>query len=337
VRSARPRIIIEFKVFHMLFSSIRALFHPRSCVVAAVLMMSALSASIPRAMAQSDDASRKAPDAAVDVAVKQRLIATLPSPLPRTGKGDAPPSFYLSANLYEYMDGGADIYQLYDVETLLHWDVRTSAGDLTLDVFDMGTPENAFGMFSAESSPAYDYFPLGVAAYRNEGIVNFAQDRYYVKLAAFGEASAGVLNEYATAISSRIGGSRELPALLRKLPEAGRKPHTEQYIRKDPMGHPFLAPVYQAVYGSGKDERKFLLSVGKDAGDAAARMKQLGEHFAKTGKWQAAAGYGEGAMRGTSSFEGEVVARVKGRYVVLLLNPGTGSEAFFIDALARID
>jgi hypothetical protein len=69
---------------------------------------------------------------------------------------------------------GPDIYQLYDFETLLHWDLHTSEGDLTLDVFDMGTPENAFGMFSAESSPAYDYFPLGVAAYRNEGIINFA-------------------------------------------------------------------------------------------------------------------------------------------------------------------
>ena len=226
---------------------------------------------------------------------------------------------------------------MYDVETLLHWDLHTRAGDLTLDVFDMGTPENAFGMFSAESSPAYDYFLLGVAAYRDEGIINFAQDRYYVKLAAFCESSAAVLHEYATAISRCIGGSRELPALLRKLPEAGRKPHTEQYIRKDPMGHPFLAPVYQATYVSGKDERKLLLSVGKDAADAATRMKQLAEHFAKTGIWQAASGYGEGAMRGTNSFEGAVVVKVKGRYVVMLLNPGAGCEAFFMDAVARVD
>jgi hypothetical protein len=305
-------------------------------VVAAGLILSAFPASIPSALAQSGESS-KAASAAIDAAVKQRLLATLPNPLPRQGKGDAAPSFYVSANLYEYMDGGADIYQLYDVETLLHWDLHTSAGDLTLDVFDMGTPENAFGMFSAESSPAYDFFPLGLAAYRNEGIINFAQDRYYVKLAAFGESSAAVLNEYAMAISSRIGGSRELPALLRKLPEAGRKPHTEQYIRKDPMGHPFLAPVYQAVYGSGKDERKLLLSVGKDAADAAARMKQLAEHFAKTGKWQTASGYGDGAMRGTNSFEGAVVVKVKGRYVVMLLNPGTGGEAFFMDVVARVD
>ena len=308
-----------------------------SGVVAAGLIISALAASIPSAIAQSEDPARKASSAAVDAAVKQRLLATLPDPLPREGKGDAAPSFYLSANLYEYMDGGADIYQLYDVETLLHWDLHTSAGDLTLDVFDMGTPENAFGMFSAESSPAYEYFQLGVAAYRSEGIVNFAQDRYYVKLAAFGESSGPVLNEYATAISSRIGGSRELPALLRKLPEAGRKPHTEQYIRKDPMGHPFLAPVYQAVYASGNDERKLLLSVAKDAADAAARMQQLAAHFTRTGKWQAASGYGEGAMRGTNSFEGTVVARVKGRYVVMLINPGTGAEAFFMDAVGRID
>ena len=306
-------------------------------VAAAGLILSVFVASNPSAMAQSEDQPRKLSSVAIDTVVKQRLLATLPNPLPRHGKGDEAPSFYLSSNLYEYMDGGADIYQLYDVETLLHWDLHTSAGDLTLDVFDMGTPENAFGMFSAESSPAYDYFPLGVAAYRNDGIVNFAQDRYYVKLAAFGESSAAVLSEYATAISGRIGGSRELPALLRKLPEGGRKPHTEQYIRKDPLGHPFLAPVYQAVYVSGKEERKLLLSVGKDAADAAARLKQLGEHFQKTGKWETASGYGPGAMRGSNSFEGSVVVRVKGRYLVMLLNPGSGAEAFFIDAVGRID
>ena len=308
-----------------------------SVILAAGLMSWGFAASIPSAMAQSDEPARKASSTVVGAAVKQRLLATLPNPLPRAGKSEEAPSFYLSSNLYEYMDGGADIYQLYDVEALLHWDLHTGAGDVTLDVFDMGTRENAFGMFSAESSPAYDYFPLGMAAYRNEGIINFAQDRYYVKLAAFGESSAAVLNEYAAAISGRIGGSRELPPLLRKLPAEGRKPHSEQYIRKDPMGHSFLAPVYQAVYGSGKEERKLLLSVGKDASDAAARLQQLADHFTKTGKWQAAAGYGEGAMRGTNSFEGEVVVRVKGRYLVMLLNPGTGGEAFFIDAAARLD
>ena len=42
-------------------------------------------------------------------------------------------------------------------------------------------------------------------------------------------------------------------------------------------------------------------------------------------------------MRGANSFEGVVVVRVKGRYVVMLLNPGTGGEAFFMDAVGRID
>lgn len=62
----------------------------------------------------------------MEAAVKQRLRATLPAPRPREGKGDEAPSFYVSANLYESMDGGADIYQLYDVETLLHCDPHTA-------------------------------------------------------------------------------------------------------------------------------------------------------------------------------------------------------------------
>jgi hypothetical protein len=302
-----------------------------------VVLAAAVSSVVvfaPVGLAQTDDPSPQPHVArAVDNAVKQRLLATLPNPLPRAGKGATPPAFYVSANLFEYMDGAADIFQLYDVETLLHLDLQTSAGDLTIDVFDMGAPENAFGIFSAEGSPSYNYFALGVAAYRNEGIVNFTQDRYYVKLAAFGENSGVVLNEYAQAISTRIGGVRDLPPLLQKLPTAGRKLHSEQYIRKDPMGHPFLAPVYQAQYGEGT----LMVSVGKDAADAAARMKRLGEHFTKTGKWEAAARFGEGAMHGANSFEGKLVARTKGRYLVMLLNPGAGGETLFADILKRIE
>ncbi|MGC4051430.1 MAG: hypothetical protein QM757_18890 [Paludibaculum sp.] len=281
--------------------------------------------------AQEQEAQPKAPGSlAVDAAVKQRLLAKLPSPLPREGKGDTPPSFYVSANLYEYMDGGADIYLLYDVETLLHWDLHTSAGDLTLDIFDMGTPESAFGMFSAESAPTYDFFSLGTAAYRNEGIVNFAQDRYYVKLAAFGESSATLLNEYARAISVRIGGTSEPPVLIRRLPAKGRTQHSEQYIRKDPMGHPFLAPVYQARYG----DSTVMISVGKDAADATARMRQLGEHFSRSGTWERA---GDRAMRGRNSYEGTIIASVSGRFVVILVNPAVGSESLLTETLQAVE
>ena len=69
---------------------------------------------------------------------------------------------------------------------MFHQDFHAGDLDLTADIFDMGSAENAFGMYSSERSPKYDFIPMGTEGYRNEGIINFLQDRYYVKLAAFG-------------------------------------------------------------------------------------------------------------------------------------------------------
>jgi hypothetical protein len=73
-----------------------------------------------------------------------------------------PASFYKPDTLYEYIDGGADVYLLYDFQRLLHQNFRTPGGELTADIYDLGKPENAFGIYSAERSPRYKFVTLGV-------------------------------------------------------------------------------------------------------------------------------------------------------------------------------
>jgi len=45
------------------------------------------------------------------------------------------------------------VYLLYDFQVLLHQDFKAGAADITADVYDMGKPEDAFGIYSAERSP----------------------------------------------------------------------------------------------------------------------------------------------------------------------------------------
>jgi hypothetical protein len=286
---------------------------------------------------QQGTSPTKAADAArVPDAVRERLVQIMPKPLPAQATAQEAPAFYTSANLYQYMDGAADVVLLYDFQTLFHQEFQAGKVDLTVDVFDMGSPQDAFGIYASERSPKYDFVAIGAEGYRNEGIVNFLQDRYYVKLAAFGDGADGVLDQFAKGLSARIGGSRTFPALIGQLPSANRKAHTEQYMRKDPLGHAFLSPAYQADYAWGKGESKLMVSVGRDAADAQERLKLLAEHFRQSGQCKAAPEFGEGAIRATNTYEGTLVARAKGRYLILLLNPAAGAENFFRDAAERL-
>ena len=247
-----------------------------------------------------------------------RLLA---DPLPGHAKPQAEPSFYKPDTLYQYIDGAADVYLLYDFRLLLHQDFKAGAADMTADVYDMGKPEDAFGIYSAERSPKYNFIPVGAEGYRSKGVLNFCQDHYYVKLSGSGASVDAQLDQLAHTLSTRIGGSRTAPPLLVKLPQLHRVKHSEQYIRKDPLGHAFLAPAYLVTYASTPKESKLLVSVANDVAGAKARMDQLAQHFKHTGECSPAAELGEGGIRAKNSFEGNILARTQGRYVVVVLNP----------------
>jgi hypothetical protein len=255
----------------------------------------------------------------------------LSEPLHGHPKPQAEPSFYKPDTLYQYIDGGADVYLLYDFQVLLHQDFKAGASDVTADVYDMGKPEDAFGIYSAERSPKYNYIPIGAEGYRSKGVLNFFQDRYYVKLSGSGTSADAQLDQLARTLSTRIG-SRTSPPLLSKLPKLHRVPHSEQYIRKDPLGHAFLAPAYVVSYAYTPKENKLLVSVAADTAGAKARLEQLAKHFKQTGECSPAVELGEGGIRAKNSFEGTILARTQGRYVIVLLNPPQDGAALLKSA-----
>jgi hypothetical protein len=256
---------------------------------------------------------------------RQEMSKLLPQPLP-TGAVAQPVSFYTPDNLYEYMDGGADIFLVYGVRQVLHLDLRIQKADLTLDIFDMGTPDTAFGMYAAERTADEPFLSIGLEGYKNKGALNFLEDRYYVKLTGFGEGADAALEPLARAVSARIGGRSAFPALLTRLPTEQRKPHSEQYMPNEPLGHAFLAPAYVATYTLGGEESKLYVTLARDEADAQQRFKQLEQHFTKTGQSKPAPEIGESAIKASNSFEGAVIAEASGRYLILLANPAAGAD-----------
>ncbi len=278
---------------------------------------------LPQSSASGGGAARTQ---ATDVAQKQ-LLTFVGVPLPGSPTAPAAPLFYGPDNLYQYMDGGADVYLLYDFQVLLHQDFKSVKAELTVDIFDMGNSEDAFGMYAAERAPGYNFLDIGVEAYRNEGILNFLQDRYYIKLAGFGPGSDALLERFARVISERMGGTQSFPPLLEKIPQEHRVKHSEQFTRKDPLGHAFLSPAYVASYKQGELESKLLISVAKDSAEAKTRLESLAKYFRESGKCEAAPDLGDGAVQASNTFEGHVIAIAQGRYLIVVVNPAGDAAA----------
>jgi hypothetical protein len=275
------------------------------------------------------------PGKAADEASRSTLREMLRDPLPAQMRPDGPAAFY-TENLYEYIDGGAELFHSYGLQVLFHQEFKAAEADLTVDVYDMGVPENAFGVYAAERTPGYKFTAIGAEGYQDEGILNFFQGRYYVKLAAFGSGAATAMEQCARVLSERIGGHPALPALLGRFPAERRKNHSESYIRLAPLGHRFLAPAYLASYDLSGRSSIVLVSVAAEAQEAQSRLLQLAEHLRRSGKLQPAPELGPGAIRGENTYEGAMLARAEGRYLVLLLNPGPGAESLLDAVCARL-
>jgi hypothetical protein len=254
-------------------------------------------------------------------AAQKQFAALLREPLPGHARPQAPPSFYNPESLYQQIDGGADVYLLYDFKSLLHQDFKSGAAEVTVDIYEMGKSEDAFGIYAAERSPTYKFISIGGEGYHDKGILNLFEDRYYVKLSGSGANADGLLDQFARLLAVRIGGTRTLPALLAKFPREHRVAHSEQYVRKDPLGHAFLAPAYIVVYAQGKQESKLVVSVASGAPEAKSRAGQLAKHFRESGECASAPELGEGGIRAKNKYEGRLIARTQGRYVIVLLNP----------------
>jgi hypothetical protein len=347
-----------------------AVVSPRTHPIVLVLAFSLFFAAAANARAQDLEQGASAPviqrSHAESEALQQRVVRLVPTPPPAQAVAGER-TFYFSESLFRYMDGGADVYLLYDVQILLHQEFKAKEVDVTVDIFDMGTPENAYGIYASERSPNYKFVSIGTEGYRDQGIVNFLQGRYYVKLAAFGPAADAVLDQFAHGISGRIVEKPELPLLLQLLPAANRNPHSEQYLLQDPLGHAFLGPAYLATYGSANGAANsaangaansaangaansaannpastLLISVALDNKDAQDRLNRLAEHLRKTGECKAAPDLGASAIRGSNSFEGRVIAAAKGKYVIVVFSRGQAAESIMAvpilkDALLGIE
>jgi hypothetical protein len=128
--------------------------------------------------------------------------------------------YYSKEALYSYIDGGAELYISYGYREMIHREyIRPDQPGITIDLFDMVTSDNAYGIFT-QSKEKFDT-SYGQGAIVLEGAILFWQDRYFISLVADYETpeSAIALDTMAQAVSKAIGREGPLPAVVQSIPK----------------------------------------------------------------------------------------------------------------------
>lgn len=162
------------------------------------------------------------------------LTALLPGDEVSGWERDGAPEEYEGEDLYAYINGGAEIYHEYGFRRVVLQDYRDGEGrSVSLEIFEMGTPAAAFGMFSFKRSGKGRPASMGDEAELESYYLNFWKDRFVVTLTGFDESRETVegLLALGAAVDARIREKGERPALVGALPEKGLDPGSVKFIR----------------------------------------------------------------------------------------------------------
>jgi hypothetical protein len=182
-------------------------------------------------------------------------------------------------DLFEYINGAAESYLSYDFRELAVADLGRTGADatLTLEIYDMGTAVNAFGIFGAERYPDNAPMPVGDLGYFEGEALNFLAGRFYVKMLAFGlgDGTEPFLRQVGLKIVSGIKPGGGLPKLVTAFPKEGLVARSERYIKRNVMGYEFLRDGYVAAYKAGDREIEGFFIEGRSEKDAEEMTAKL--------------------------------------------------------------
>ena len=81
---------------------------------------------------------------------------------------------FIPDNLYDYINGAADLYLTYDFKELQVAEyVRDDKASVIIEIYRHGSPTNAFGIYSQERLTNADFLDIGSQGYYEEKVLNF--------------------------------------------------------------------------------------------------------------------------------------------------------------------
>ena len=176
---------------------------------------------------------------------------------------------YDDRTIFDYIDGAGEVYRAYGMQRCLSRRYITPQGPaIMFDIFDMGSSQDAFGVFTYDQDG--EKLNLGQGAYYRAGWLSLWKDRFFVSIYAERdtEATRAASLELAGTVASLIRTEGPKPRILSTLPEEGLQIDGIKYFHNHVVlnRHYYLATVN--VLGLGKKTDAALASYSRKTGAA---------------------------------------------------------------------
>jgi len=184
--------------------------------------------------------------------------------------------------IFDYIDGSGEVYRAFNMQLLASRRFsKTGQADVIVDLFDIGAPADAFGVFAHDLDG--ESWNTGQESLYKGGLLQFWRGRYFAAIFAESEnpETKAVLAELGKAVAAGLGPDAPKPALLDFLPAEYRAGQVRWFHNHQILNYHFhvssenvllLGPEAEGVLATigAKAEKRSCLVVRYKAEAAAA-------------------------------------------------------------------
>ena len=245
-------------------------------------------------------------------------------------KKDGETLLYGPGNLWEYINGQAESFLMYDFrEVAAQHYIDGSDLEIKVEIYEHGNSLMTFGIYSQFRSPDGLYLDIGNEGFGDEYSLHFWKGRFYVKIYAYeeGEKSSAAMREFSGIVAGRIPDEGGEPSETSLFPRGGLVEKSVTYVSEGVMGSGKLPPAFSGEYKVGGEKGKlYIFPLESDEAAAGIFGWYTGELGASAGE------AGSGKMKysvadGEAPYRGAVKAFIYGRFMGVVTGFEAGSKA----------
>lgn len=240
---------------------------------------------------------------------------------------------YTGESLWEYINGGAEVYLLYGFREVATVDYSSEDINIVADIYRFDTPVNAYGLYSTMRPDNAETVGLGVEGFIDPGTINFVRGDILVRLVGYEDTDEShiALINLAEEINTLIPGIATRPAAFALFPAENRIALTDKYYAELFLGQRFLTEVYSLGFDIRSDSLTLFLTTDSLGGkflewrNYATRLKTTREASADIPYDE------EYGFIIDNNFHGQIVVGLKNGRLLGMTNYSQKHKDFLID------
>ncbi len=196
--------------------------------------------------------------------------------------------YYRPESLWNYINGGALPYLDYGVGDVVTFSgkIGPDGVEIVSDIYAFADSLGAFGIYSSERYPDYEFIDIGAEGYVGENAICFWKDRYYIKVFSneLSDDAAESIRRIAEEINRRIPQGGGMSKIFDLMPKDNRQPKSESFTAKNVLGQDFLERGFSASYIEDGVEYQFHIIECADTNDAREKLTKYRDFMKEFGK-----------------------------------------------------